>query len=143
MRPHAPCGCRTIPTGRFRLLQNSGLLNTLFHEKKASALSPRTILLFALRWFAVIYRAVRLNEREMNAGAFFSDIDWTRLDAIVGAFKDRLRWYYLDAADTLRKNGRQFDHTNCRHWLFVDRHVKPVPFWNPVGSPDAFRGLYC
>jgi len=58
----------------------------------------------------VIYQAIRLNEREMNGGAFYSDVDWTQLTEIVGSFKDRLRWYYLDAADALRRDTRQFDH---------------------------------
>jgi hypothetical protein len=120
------------------LLQKSGLLDTLSCEKKASVLNPGTILLFALGWFAVIYRAIRLNEREMNAGAFFSDIDWTRLDAIVGAFNDRLRWYYLDAAGTLRNNGRQFDHTITAIGCLLIDTLSQFHFGAPSGTRTRF-----
>ena len=57
-----------------------------------------------------MYLAVRPNERDMTGAEFYSDINWAQLGTIVGAFKDRLQWYYLDAADSLRRDSRQFDN---------------------------------
>ena len=94
--------------------------------------------LIRLGWLPVIYQAVRLNEREMNCGAFYSDIDWTRLDAIVEAFKDRLRWYYLDAADTLRKGDRQFDHVIIAIGCLLIDTLSQFHFGTPSGTRTRF-----
>jgi hypothetical protein len=89
----------------------------------------------------VIYQAVRLNEREMNSGAFFSDIDWTQLAAIVGAFKDRLRWYYLDAADALRKDTREFDHVILGIGCLLIDTLSQYHFGTPSGARLRFTSF--
>lgn len=89
----------------------------------------------------MIYRAVRLDEREMNGGAFFSDVEWASLGGIIAAFKDRLQWYYLDAATVLRRNTRQFDHVimgiSC---LLIDT-LSQFHFGRPSGTRTDFIGF--
>jgi hypothetical protein len=97
-----------------------------------------------MRWSPedlVIYRAVRLNEREMNCGALFSDIDWARLRDIVGAFKDRIRWYYFEAADTLRVDSRQFDHVIMAISCLLIDTLSQFHFGRPSGARNHFMSF--
>jgi hypothetical protein len=77
----------------------------------------------------------------MNGGAFFSDVDWTRLGAIVGAFKDRLQWYYLDAADALRKDSRQFDHVIMAIGCLLIDTLSQFHFGTPSGARTHFMNF--
>jgi hypothetical protein len=94
--------------------------------------------LVRVRWCPVIYQAIRLNEREMNGGAYFSDIDWGRLDAIVPAFKDRIEWYYFAAADALRRNDRRFDHVIMAIGCLVIDTLSQFHFGRPSGARIHF-----
>lgn len=56
----------------------------------------------------MFYR-VTLGNREFNAGAFYDNVDWTDLDAIVENFRHRVTWWYLDPADHLETGDRRFE----------------------------------
>lgn len=77
----------------------------------------------------------------MNGGAFYSDIDWTQLGDIVAAFKARLQWYYLDAADALRNPRRQFDHVIMAICCLLIDTLSQFHYGRSSGNRSDFIGF--